>query len=84
MGHKLMWSICQLHLNELGLRHLIEALDGPTWSGNTFIGPLGQLLTEDVQDWVTNKNFSVIVVEEGVQVLPDNVLQDLSTDQKHV
>ena len=30
LGHKLMWSICQLHLNELGLRHLTEALDGPT------------------------------------------------------
>ena len=83
LGHKLMWSICQLHLNELGLRHLIEAMDGPTGSANTFIGPVGQLLTEDVQDWVKNKNFSVIVVEEGVPVLPDDVLQDLSTDQKH-
>ena len=47
--------------------------------GVEIVGPVRQLLTEDVQDWVTNKNLSVIVVV----VLPNEVLQDLSTDQKH-
>ena len=83
LGHKVMWSICQLHLNELGLRHLIEDLDGPTASGNTFTGPIGKMLTDDVQDFVTNQQFERIPVEDGIKELPDHILKDLSTDQKH-
>ena len=29
-GHPLQWLVCQLHTNELPLRHLFEALDGAT------------------------------------------------------
>ena len=83
LGHKVMWSICQLHLNELGLRHLIVDLDGPTSSGNTFTGPVGKLLSDDVQDFVTNQNFKRIVVEDGIKELPEEVVKDLSNDQKH-
>lgn len=36
LGHKLFWSICMLHTNELPLRHLIKTIDGPTASGNEF------------------------------------------------
>ena len=46
LGHKVMWSICQLHINELGLRQLIEDLDGPTASGNTLTGPIVKMLTD--------------------------------------
>ena len=44
LGRRLVWSICLLHTNELPLRHLIAELDGPTGSGNSFIGPAGKLL----------------------------------------
>jgi hypothetical protein len=83
LGHKVMWTICQLHLNELGLRHLIEDLDGPTSSGNTFTGPVGQIRIEEVQDFVPNPNFKRIHVEDGIIELPDEIVKDLSNDQKH-
>ena len=30
LGRRLYWGICPLHTNELPLRHLIAAVDGPT------------------------------------------------------
>ena len=83
LGHKVMWTICFLHLNELGLRHLIEQLDGPTASGNTFTGKVCKLICDEVQDYVTNPDFKRIDVEEGILDLPDDVVEDLSHDQKH-
>ena len=83
LGHKVMWSICQLHINELGLRHLIEDLDGPTSSGNTFTGPIGKIICDEVQDFVTNPDFQRIDVEDSIIELPEEVLKDLSNDQKH-
>ncbi|KAK3924212.1 2,6-dihydroxypyridine 3-monooxygenase [Frankliniella fusca] len=44
LGHPLHWFICQLHANELPLRHLIEHLDGPTSGPNSFNGEIGKLL----------------------------------------
>ena len=38
LGHRLMRVICELHTNELGLRHIIEELDGPTSGANSFSG----------------------------------------------
>ena len=35
---KLLWLICLLHLNELPLRHVFQAVDGKTDSKNTFKG----------------------------------------------
>ena len=83
LGHKVLWVICQLHINELGWRHLFEDLDGPTSSGNTFTGPIGKMLTDDVQDFINNPNFKRVEVEEGVHELSEDVVKDLSNDQKH-
>lgn len=40
-GRPFQWVICQLHTNELPLRHLIERLDGPTNGPKGFVGPIG-------------------------------------------
>lgn len=41
LNRPLQWAICQLHNNELSLRHLIEHLDGKTTSPYAFSGPIG-------------------------------------------
>lgn len=62
LERKVYWVICQLHTNELPLRHLIEALgkiflcisevyasynlDGKTTSKDGFSGPIGKLLSK--------------------------------------
>ena len=38
LGHRLVRSICELHTNELPLRHIIAELDGPTSGANSFSG----------------------------------------------
>ena len=42
IGCKVHWIICGIHTNELGLRHLIEGMDGKTDSKSGFSGPLGK------------------------------------------
>ena len=38
LGHRLHRIICELHTNELSLRHVIQELDGPTSGANSFSG----------------------------------------------
>ena len=38
LQRRLMRIICELHTNELPLRHIIEELDGPTSGANSFSG----------------------------------------------
>ena len=38
LGRRLVRTICELHTNELPLRHIIEKLDGPTSGANSFSG----------------------------------------------
>jgi len=42
----LHWIICQLHGNELPLRHLLIQLDGKTSGPTQFTGAVGKLLNE--------------------------------------
>ncbi|KAK8383358.1 hypothetical protein O3P69_019021 [Scylla paramamosain] len=44
IGRKLVWIVCDLHTNELPLRHLIQELDGKTLSNNRWSGPLGKMM----------------------------------------
>ena len=81
LGRKYHWLICQLHTNELMLRKLIETLDGKTNSKTGFSGILGQLLLK-VKDMKPNYNFKKIDLGPGLIELPENVVKDLSTDQK--
>ena len=38
------WTICQLHFNELSLRHLFKSLDGPTSGPTSYTGCIGKSL----------------------------------------
>ena len=82
LGRPLNWIVCGLHLNELPLRHLIIELDGPTSSDTGFTGPLGKALSS-VTELPVNKNFKTITVGSDLIELNDDILKDLSTDQKY-
>jgi hypothetical protein len=82
LGRRLVWVVCSLHTNERPLRALVEALDGPTTSNTGFSGPAGKLLPE-VGKLPINSNFEKIVLGEDLPELPDEVVTDLSSDQKH-
>lgn len=45
LKRNLHWIICMLHLNELGLKHVICAVDGPTTSDSKLSGPTGKKIT---------------------------------------
>ena len=83
LGRKAQWNICKLHINELGLRHLIADIDGPTNSENTFSGPIGKLIKTNVEDIKINQKFKKIITGEDIFDLPNEVVDDLSTDQKY-
>jgi hypothetical protein len=61
LGRKLVWIVCDLHTGELGLRHLVTALDGKTLSGNKWSGPLGKML-DNANELVINANFQRIEI----------------------
>ena len=80
LGRKVNWQICQLHSNELELRHLVEKLDGKTDSKTGWSGPVAKLLAK-VKDMRPNYTFKKIEVGPDLIDLPEEVVKDLSTDQ---
>ena len=81
LGRRLFWAICNLHTNELVLRHLIVALDGPTSSDTGFTGPVCSLLS-GVSEMPFNPKFRGISGGEDLVSLPGDVVKNMSTDQK--
>ena len=81
LGRKVNWKICALHTNELLLRHLMELLDGKTDSKTGFSGQLGKLL-KLVADMKRTQSFKKIDLGPDLIALPDEVVNDLSTDQE--
>ena len=81
LGRRLFWAICQIHTNELLLRHLITAIDGPTCSDKGFQGPVGSLLSK-VNDMPYNPDFRALPGGEDLINLPEEVVNKMSTDQK--
>ena len=81
LNRKLLWGICMLHTNELPPRHLISTMEGPTLSGKGFTGPVCSLLTK-VEDMEYNPKFRALSSGEAIIEIPDNVLKEMSTDQK--
>lgn len=75
------WFICQLHGNELNLRQLFHHLDGTTTGPKSFSGPVGKACATDVweRDLVPFE-----AVPGNVQDIPDEVVRDLSRDQRHM
>jgi hypothetical protein len=82
VGHKCTWDICETHTNELPLRHLIKALDGPFIPRSGFTGPIGKLFHQ-VNELPRNYNFAPYTDTDSLIKLPDDVINNLSTDQKN-
>ena len=80
IGKKMHWNVCQLHTNELGLRHLVVKLDGKTDSKSGWSGFLGKLLAK-VMAMKPKFDFKKIDVGPDLIKLPEDVVRDLSTDQ---
>lgn len=83
LGRKVTWLVCQLHTNELGLRHLFQKLDGTTNSKTGWSGPLGRLL-KSVETMERSSSFKKITLGPELVELPADVLKDLSTDQSQL
>jgi hypothetical protein len=76
--HKpLQWLVCQLHANELPLRHLLKHVDGGTSGPRAFTGPIGKELSGC--EHLPPVAFAPI---EGH--LQDINRVDLSTDQRYL
>lgn len=73
----LQWLICQLHANELPLRHLVRYLDGNTSGPLSFTGPIGKLIE-------TCERLPVVRYEKIEVDLPEVNLKELSTDQNYL
>lgn len=73
----LQWLICQLHANELPLRHLINHLDGNTCGPGAFAGPIGKQL-------INCENMDVVCFEAIDADIPVILKTDLSTEQKYL
>jgi hypothetical protein len=76
----LHWFVCLFHSNELPLRHLFEYLDGSTTGPRSYSGPVGTLLQQC--DKMPLAEFQKM--ECDIPQLPDNVVSDLSTDQRYL
>jgi len=74
----IQWFICQLHANELPLRHLFQHLDGKTSGPNGFSGSLGKQL--EICHKLPIVEFARI--ESNLPYLKIEV--ELSTDQKYL
>ena len=71
--------VCLLHGNELPLRHIIHEIDGVTQGPDSFSGPIGKVIVEDV--W-KEPIVSFQKVRGKVPVIPAEVVDSLSRDQK--
>ena len=74
----LQWFICQLHANELPLRHLFQHLDGKTSGPNGFSGSIGKQL--EICHKLPVVEF--VRIKSNLPYLKNEV--DLSTDQKYL
>ncbi|KAL4084226.1 hypothetical protein QTP88_028052 [Uroleucon formosanum] len=74
----LQWFICQLHANELPLRHLFQHLDGKTTGPNGFSDSIGKQL--EICHKLPVVEF--VRIESNLPYLKNEV--DLSTDQKYL
>ena len=78
---KAYWVICQVHTNELPLRHLIEKLDGKTTSRDGFSGPICKMLST-VNTVERKLTFPAIPLLEPLVDIPDKIVAEMSQDAK--
>lgn len=80
LGRPMQWVVCQLHCNELPLRHLLEKLDGKTSGPHGFVGPLGKSLA----DCHTLDPVDFQPIECELDGLFPDTITDLSSDQQYL
>ena len=73
----LQWLVCQLHANELPLRHLLHHWDSSITGPKAFAGPVGNMLP-------TCDKMPVVEYEKIEATLPEVNLPELSTDQQYL
>ena len=73
----LQWFVCQLHSNELPLRHLLLHLDGKTTGPKCFSGPIGSELQKC-------ETMPIVEFTAIPSILPEITSNDLSTNQKYL
>lgn len=79
IGAPLQWFICQLHANELPLRHIFHHLDGGTAGPSELSGKIGKAIE-------TCENLPVVRFQKIHVDIPDiiKLKEDLSTDQSYL
>ena len=81
---KVLWDICMLHVNELPLRHLMKDQGMETSGVNSFTGELGDLIKDNVNEYEVNDNFEVLDFAKDLRDLSEDIIADLSSDQKYL
>ena len=71
------WFTCQLHANELPLRHLSQTLDGKTTGPQGYSGEIGKMLDGC-------EKLDVVNFEPNPYDLPDMNQSNPSTDQQYL
>ncbi|XP_060801595.1 uncharacterized protein LOC132902031 [Amyelois transitella] len=77
LNKPLQWFVCQLHSNELPLRHLLLHLDGKTTGPKCFSGPIGSELQKC-------ESMPIVQFTTIPSILPEVTRNELSTDQKYL
>ena len=78
IGDPVQHAICGLHLNELVFWHILSKVDGVTKGPESFSGPVGSTLSQDI--W-KDPVVSFKSIPGKVAVLPEKIVKDLSRDQ---
>ena len=81
LNRKLHLIGCALHQNELPLKAIFKKLDGGTSGPRSFSGPIGQECNSNIH-LRQQIFFNPIETEVNTNFIPDNVLNDLSSDQR--
>ena len=81
---KVVWDICLLHTQELGLRHLMKNRGMETSGADCYTGDLGPIIKDDVHEYEVNDNFEKLDFATDLRELPQEVVENLSTDQKYM
>ena len=77
LNRLMQWLVCQLHTNELLLRHLFVHIDGATSGPQGFTGPVGKALA-------SRHTLPVCNYDKMEGELPVIESEELSTDQKYL
>ena len=81
LDRNLQRVFCNLHTNELPFRNLFQSIDGKTSGKDSFKGPIGKAC-KDVKKYKVKETFTAVTVGDSVPVLSDEVMHELSWDQK--